>query len=1184
MTFKWTTAQDRIFRFEDNTAVLAGAGSGKTMTLIEMIRRLLAGQIPRLGQVELGQILALTYTEKAAREMRDRLRKVLNAEILASSPEQREFWLRQRRFLDRAQIGTIHGFCNQVLKKYALEADLDPDYRIMVEAAEVRDLKERALRKTLLDLIDNDDPDLLKLLEVFPWKGIGRSKGLGDILVRLMAQNRTFGQALRIDNEDGNSIREHQESLLQAAGLVDELIAAQRITPEKSYFAKVKGFANEVRSLIRPEMSEDYILEYLDSLEEFLKGGWFLAKPARDTAVSALDALQAERAFRLVQPLKESLFRLTGLFSAEFETAKEERFGLDFDDLLLKTRQLMAENEDIRRRLKERFRVLLIDEFQDTNRLQADILAYLLEPPGRERQIPKNLAAIESLEREPRHLIVFGDAKQSIYRFRGAEISVFNRLRDSLTETGGNQRGRIISLNKNFRSRKRIIEFFNQFFTKTMGSSVADFEAGYDENDRQDWARSDLQQDPAVEILDYEGTEITADDRFLEAEAIALRIKEITAGESGITVEDGRSPEPGDLTILLRRFTYLGVYEKALRRLNLPHYTVRGRGFYQCQEVWDLINLLSFVAHPEDGQSLLGVLRSPLAGINDETLTRLAFPDIDKIGRNILEYFRDSDASWPESLTSGQIKALERIKKVLAALEGQAGRFLPAELIETAIEETDYLAVLSAQYQGQQKVANVQRFIEILRRIPLETLFLPSELVRYFKTRLDEMSEDPEAQMAPEGEGSIQIMTIHQSKGLEFPIVFVPDIGNLAPSRRGEPLVFGPGSGFGIAFNDPETGRRMKPKDYLKFEQEDKARDTAEHARLFYVAATRAKDYLVFSGNPSRSSRRNSWRAALDEFAQERPDLITVNRVEKPELTGKKEDYLSEEVIDRITGTSDNAKKILARALDRELPSPKTMAMNVTDMGSFLICPRMYYLEKELGQPDRNETRGEIKDPMGLSPAQTGNIVHRLMEVIDLSRPFNVNDIRTQALKEADKTGARLNTRQIDSIARMAAGFFEHPWGRDLLKSKRGIVKREMPFWLSVKPVDSSGPEMTLTGEIDLFYVTPQGLARLVDFKYTAQPKFKRYKPQLMIYSLALAKAGLAGKLEAGLYFMNEGMSQLAVLDLNPGWEKKLEADIGEAATELARLMNSAPTEPEPPPECPYLDCNYKNACRSHLN
>lgn len=1188
MIFKWTTAQDRIFRFEDNTAVLAGAGSGKTMTLIEMIRRLLAGEVPGMDRVELGEILALTYTEKAAREIRSRLRTVLNEEILSaeSSPEQREFWLRQRRFLDRAQIGTIHGFCNQVLRRYALEADLDPDYRILTEAGEGRDLKEEALRRKLLDLMEQKDPDLLQLLDFLPWRGTGRAKGLNDAMIRLQTQNRALGQDLRIEAGSNFPLTGYCDDLVQAANLIDDLITAKRITSDKSYFAKVKGFSNEVRTLITPDKSDDEILDYLDSFREFLKGGWGVAKTARDLALSSLNALKAERAYRRIQPLKESLSRVTGLFSEEYETVKAERLELDFDDLLLKTRRLMAENTRIRLRLKERFRVLLIDEFQDTNRLQADILAYLLEPPGRERQVPRNQAAIESLEREPRRLIVFGDAKQSIYRFRGAEVSVFNRLKESLTQNAGSQIGRVVSLDKNFRSQKRLIEFFNHFFSTMMGSAHEDFEAGYDAHDRQTWDRPDLQQEPAVEILDYEGAELTADDHFLEAEAITSRIQEILAGKSGILVEDGRSPEPGDITILLRRFTYLGVYEKALRRLNLPYYTVRGRGFYQCQEIWDLINLLSFLAHPEDGPSLLGVLRSPLAGIRDETLTRLASRGIDETGPGFLDYFSEVGAAWPESWPPEEVQALNRIKRVLVELRAQAGRFLPAELIETAIEETDYLAVLSAQYQGQQKVANVQRFIEILRRIPLETLFLPSELVRYFKTRLDEMSEDPEAQMTPEGEGAVQIMTIHQAKGLEFPIVFVPEVGSLRVISRGGPVVFGPENNFGLSFTDPETNQRLEPRDYQLFKQEDRARDTAEHARLFYVAATRARDHLIFSGNlPARSrSSGNSWRAALDEFAHARPDLITLYRPRESGSAGKIEVDRVEDKMTRLPPPSPEAKEIAARVLDRELPSPKTMAMNVTDLGSFLICPRMYYLENELGQPDRNGIRGEIKDPMGLSPVQTGNIVHGLMETIDLSRPFNVDDIRAQVLKEADKTGARLNTRQIDSIAQMAAGFFEHPWGRDLLKSTKGIVKREMPFWLRVKPVDSSGPEMTLTGEIDLFYVTPQGLARLVDFKYTAQPKFERYKPQLMIYSLALAKAGLAGRLEAGLYFMNEGMSQLAVLDLNPGWEKKLEADIGEAATKLARLMNSAPTEPEPPPECPYLDCHYKNTCRDHLN
>ncbi|MBW2623186.1 MAG: PD-(D/E)XK nuclease family protein, partial [Deltaproteobacteria bacterium] len=661
---------------------------------------------------------------------------------------------------------------------------------------------------------------------------------------------------------------------------------------------------------------------------------------------------------------------------------------------------------------------------------------------------------------------------------------------------------------------------------------------------------------------------------------------EILANKSGILVEDGRHPEPGDITILLRRFTYLGVYEQALRRSIIPHYTVRGRGFYQCQEIWDLINLLFFLAHPEDGPSLLGVLRSPLAGIRDETLTRLAPWDIDGSGPCFLDYFSEAGAAWPESLFAEQVQALDRIKRVLMELRAQAGRFLPAELIETVIEETQYLAVLSAQYQGAQKVANVHRFIEILRRVPLEALYLPRELARYFKARLEETSEDPEAQMTPEGEGAVQIMTIHQAKGLEFPIVFVPEIGSLRVVTRGGPVIFGPENNFGLSLTDPETNQRLEPRDYQLFKQEDRARDVAEHTRLFYVAATRARDYLIFSGNlpPRNRSHENSWRAALDEFAQARPDLVTLNRPREFESAHKIEVDRVEDKVTRLPSPSPEAKEIAARVLDRALPRPAAVAMSATALGSFLLCPRMYYLENELGQPDRNGTASNTASGQGLNPAQTGNIVHGLMETVDLSKPVRFDEMRAKALKEADKTGAEYTSAQIESIAEMVVGFFEHPWGRELLASEKELVKREMPFWLKIEPLDSSEPKMIITGEIDLFYITPQGSARLVDFKYTAWPKPERYQPQLKIYALALAKAGLVKHLEAGLYFTNETGSQTMGLDPGPGWEHDLETEIRGAANELSRIMTSEPTEPEAPIECPFAQCSYKQACQDALD
>ncbi|MBW2086976.1 MAG: UvrD-helicase domain-containing protein, partial [Deltaproteobacteria bacterium] len=612
---RWTRDQKEVFAFTENLCVLAGAGTGKTMTLVEFVLRLLSGEIKGVEGLELSHILALTYTEKAAQEMRNRLRLAVNEIIreAGTEPVQREFWIRQRRTLDRAQISTIHSFCLHLLRQYALQAGLDQDFHL---EDQITDLENETVRETLLDLIEARDSDLLNLLDHFPWMSLGRGIGVGDFMADLVDRARTLGSAPEPAEAEPISLDDQVQALTEAARIINDLIQAKELTPQKSYYQKLAGFASAVRDLTRRDQPAEEILSNLNRIKKFLKKDWYVARKAKKLANAAVEALETEQASRQARPLKQSLMGLAERFDQSFEQAKANRFALDFNDLLLKAREILDHNPEVRNALKRRFKVVLVDEFQDTNRLQADILAYLLEPPG-QAELPVRTPAYKGLKKARRRLIIFGDPKQSIYRFRGAEVDVFQSMKRSLKR---------VNLEKNFRSQKRLIEFFNAFFQQVMpeasglADDVNDYVATYGPEDRQEWRRKDLAAAPAVEILEFEPGKNMQENRRNEAEALAARIKDILSARAGVLVSDeGRSPGPGDLTILLRRFTHLKAYEQALRRADLPYYTVRGRGFYECQEIWDLINLVLCLAHPLDGTALLGVLRSPLAGVSDET-------------------------------------------------------------------------------------------------------------------------------------------------------------------------------------------------------------------------------------------------------------------------------------------------------------------------------------------------------------------------------------------------------------------------------------------------------------------------------------------------------------------------------------------------------------------------------------
>ncbi|MDY6852338.1 MAG: 3'-5' exonuclease, partial [Thermodesulfobacteriota bacterium] len=775
---------------------------------------------------------------------------------------------------------------------------------------------------------------------------------------------------------------------------------------------------------------------------------------------------------------------LAGKLDQASAQAKEGRVVLDFDDLLLKTRNLLAQNPEVRARLKQRFRVVLVDEFQDTNRLQADILAYLLEPDGQTALLQPDESALDTLERAPRRLIVFGDPKQSIYRFRGAEVSVFQGLKDSLTNPDRKGAGRVISLKENFRSQKKLIDFYNAFFPEVMPKGPG-FAAEYGPGDSQVHRRRNIGAGPGAGILEYEPGRNEAETREIEAQALALYIKRLLAGLGNVLVTDqARRPEAGDLAVLLRRFTHLRVYEQAFRQAGLPFYTVRGKGFYQCPEVWDLISLLFFLADPNRLPALLGVLRSPLMGLSGETLTRLVRPDGNRV--DLADYFRSQPPPWPSGLPDDQLSALNKAQEVLFRLSKEAGRAFSVELIETAVEKTDYLAVLLAQSQGDRKAANVQRFIEITRQIPAQALYAPGETARFLEARLADSQDDPEAQTTLEGAKAIRIMTIHQAKGLEFPVVFVPDAGH-RPNPRHKAMLFGADDRFDLTFRDPEMGEMRTPIDYKLFKDENLEQERAENARLLYVAATRAQDHLIFSGEIKTKNDKLSWLAWLTEFAGQRPDLIHI--ISADEMAEEEPEPGPEPQKGLIDPPRPGckAREILSRVLERELPRPRNLSLNVTGLSQYLTCPRWFYLEQVLGLPGRPEAELVSEQSLGLDQRQKGIVFHHLLETMDLGSPLDMNSLIDAAGQKALAEGWPAQAGQAEELSRLAWQFTKSPWGRELARSRDGWVKRELPLWLKINPAKPDRAGLTITGVIDLVYVTPEGLARIVDYKYTAK-------------------------------------------------------------------------------------------------
>ena len=929
-------------------------------------------------------------------------------------------------------------------------------------------------------------------------------------------------------------------------------------------------FLDELSRFWAQNPSEDEILGRAGSLGGMLAGpAWGKANEAKKKAADRLKALEGERIRRRVQELKPKLLKLASTLDREMSRRKLSRRALDFDDLLLTARTLLTENQAVRLALKQRYPVVIVDEFQDTNRLQADILALILEPVGREARLNQGQSPLEALERADGRLVVLGDPKQSIYRFRGADVSVFNQLKNAAPAGG------LIPLETNFRSQERLVDFFNEFFPTVMENG-RDYATPYGPDDRQKAVRSDLDDGPGAELLVVPPGANARETRENEAHVLAARLIEILQ-KNLVKVGAGREPAPGDVAILLRRFTHLKAYEQGLSKAGLPFHTVRGQGFYDCPEVLHLVNLLIFLADNSHTPALLGVLRSPLIGLNDELLTRLAQSAGD---RGLGGFFVNRPLPLPESLTSEEAQQVARARQFLAGLSARAGWAFPAELLESAVEASDYLAVLLTGPQGPQQTANVQRLIEVVRQWPGRRLFPPGEMAAILSRRLSGAGTDPEAQAGIEEDRVVKIMTIHQAKGLQFPIVVLPDMGNPIKFNDKFPLVFGPGGSFALRAKDLARQETLKPWDYELFAADDQDRERSESQRLLYVAATRAEDHLIFVGSPDKRSK-NSWLPRLMDFGRERPDILSVEVISAEPGPGEEpyspalEQQL--ESVGQTANADEAASDLKRRVFGPASAGENRLRINVTALNQLIHCPAGYWLEYILGLPAAGSVWNGSGAAGGLDPRQKGNLFHFLMETCELSAEPEADAFRQTAELWAQAQNLEVSPDDLRDAAVKAAGFLQSDWGRDLRRSRGGLVWREHPFWLEVKAERPGGPKLLITGEIDLFFVTPEGRARLVDYKFTRPEKAEFYWPQLRTYALALKRSGLAGPLEAGLYFAGNTDEILVKLDLAPDWDQDWTRRLNRAARDLW-LMSTGGFDPRAG-ECPDRHCPRRYAC-----
>jgi len=806
--------------------VSAGAGSGKTRVLTERYLQLLTRREQR---VPMDRILTLTFTRKAAQEMRERIARGLEERNLGGlRPE-----------LMRAPIGTIHGFCERVLRERALQAGIDPNFRVL-DDAEAGTLLEGALDEIFARFWEGtqrEREEIVRLLLDFPHRDVR------ETLLGIYRNARTRGLSLDLQPAAPSSLDAATKALYAA---VEELLS---LTGTPAWQQGVQAAGEAYADLqVTIGAVETFSWDFYDAVQIYGKrltpagGPKELAKAARDAIKATLEdwlaayldlgALSYLRAFGV----------LLGHLDEVYRKAKDDQGLLDFEDLLLLTRDLLRdETSDAGHYYRTKFRQVMVDEFQDTNPLQFELIR-ALQGDG--------------------HLFTVGDVKQSIYRFIGSDVAVFLGQEERLAAMGN--AGLRIPMSTNYRTRAEVLQPLNALFAR-LWSAGAPFAF-----EPLSVGKSFLDKaQPAVEMAFWpadEGDAASLRDR--EAKWIARRILQLTGklDEPALQItregEDGdqqaKDADFGDIILLFRASSDIARYEEALRKAGVPHYVISGRGFYQAREVQDLIHMLAALENPCDDFSLAVVLRSPLVGVSDETLYWLSrgweeWTDGEPYpaeSRREPKYGRLWDAikrvETLPAIPEEDRAALIRFRELMLALQEELPAGQPLDLFDRILEGTGYAVGLLAMEDGEQRFANVQKLREVAASFQARGIFDLTDFKRYL-AQLEELApREPSAPLDTETSPVVRLMTIHAAKGLESPIVFLADMGR-DPVKSAASVVLADGR-LACKLPTPE-GEWAQPAAYRAAVAQANEEERREAERLLYVALTRAQEHLVCSGS-----------------------------------------------------------------------------------------------------------------------------------------------------------------------------------------------------------------------------------------------------------------------------------------------------------------------------------------------
>jgi ATP-dependent helicase/nuclease subunit A len=1076
MTVAFTTEQRAAIDDRTGSALLAAnAGSGKTAVMAERcVEAVLRDGVP------VGSILALTFTEKAAGELRERIRR----RFLALGEEE------HAREVDAGWIGTIHGFCARVLRSRPLAAGLDPRFEVLDEAAAER-LARDAYERAFEAWAGARGPAAVDVAAAF-------GPGLRDVVLGAHSTLRSRGETRPVLPVPPEAPPPDPAALAAARA------AAARCLAVAGNGKRLEEALDALEACERALGEGDVPVPAALAAAELKKGARALEQEPCSAYRAAWAAYRQGCADHHARIALLEIADLLARFGAAYAEAKAARAGLDFEDLELGVRDLLAAPGSAgglvtadaragRERWAARFRLIMVDEFQDTNRLQLDVL--------------------EALERD--NLFAVGDEFQSIYGFRHADVTIFRERRAALGE------GRVRPLTANFRSREELLDVLNGAFAPQWSERFVPLLAGGGANGSGELRLFDPGEpgdtEPRVELLVTDARGWEDDERLglagVEAKPHRRAEARVVAHRLRRELDGGRAAR--EIVVLVRATASLRLFEEALEEQGVPTYVVGGRGYWSQQPVRDGLAYLAALANPLDEEALMGVLASPFCGVGSDALILLAGGD------GVWATLR---AGLPEGVPEPERERLLRFGAFFAAERAHAER-LPVEvLLERALEASGYDLAVLARAGGERRLANLRKLMRLARDYERAEGRDLRGFLAYAATRDLAVAREGEAPLESEGLDAVRLMTIHRAKGLEFPVVCVADLGRQGGGRT-ERLLLGADGSVGLRLSTPGGGGSVPALDFERLAADAAVEEDAEERRLFYVAMTRACDRLILSGtaDPEKQPQPRPGGPPLDWIA---PALVGIvgagERVVHGAFDGRPTRVLTRLVTPAtiapdalVTRAREGSPGTALPARPKVVPAPSAgrpapQRLSYTALGQYAKCPYRFYLQRSLRLPPvtpPSPPGAPAEEAPPLDARVRGVIAHRLLEDLDFARPEPPAPEAVAAI--AAESGAELAPEEVQDIRAIVAAFGASPLCARIAAAR--TVRREAGFSF---PLDPAGGAL-VTGVVDVLARAPDGSVLVVDYKSDrleeaepAEVVERDYATQRIVYALAALRDG----------------------------------------------------------------------------